>query len=154
PGVSHWGIAESADCMTWSVGFRAPRLTDLLARLTDETLAENSPLLLSDSWREHQENSGSLAPQDLQQVTEQALSLLSKDAAYRAFAELLTEPKQFPQHTEINIAWLKAQRPDAYMVRNGGVRILTTHEGVWINGHLYPSSTSLIPFATYLAQQR
>lgn len=154
PGVAHWGVATSADCITWSVGFRAPRLTDLLARLTDEILADNASTLFQDSHRKLVSAPGALHESDVELLQEQALSLLSKDAAYRAFAELLTEPRQYPHHTHTDIDAIKRHYPDAYMVRVGGVRMLCTHEGLWINGDLYPLSTSLIPFATYLAQQR
>jgi len=154
PSVAHWGIATGADCITWSVGFRAPRLTDLLARLTDETLAVNANTLFQDSYRAAASTPGVLHSEDVKVLQEQALSLLSKEAAYRAFAELLTEPRQFPESTATDINTIKRHYPEACMVRQGGVRMLCTHEGLWINGDLYPLSTSLIPFATYLAQQR
>ena len=37
PGVAHWGIAQG-DSMTFSLGFRAPRIADLLARRVDDVL--------------------------------------------------------------------------------------------------------------------
>ncbi len=154
PGVAHWGVATSEDCITWSVGFRAPRLTDLLARLTDETLAENANTLYTDGEREHVATSGKLTTCDVAALKEQALSLLSKEAAERAFAELLTEPRQFPEVCETAVEAIKQAHPDAAMVRTGGVRMLCTQEGLWVNGILYPLDTHLISFATYLAQQR
>lgn len=30
PGMAHWGIAEDDDCMTWSVGLRAPSVAEML----------------------------------------------------------------------------------------------------------------------------
>ena len=42
PGIAHWGIAEG-ECMTYSLGFRAPRLVDLLARMTDDLLEKLDP---------------------------------------------------------------------------------------------------------------
>lgn len=38
PAVAHWGIAEG-ECMTWSVGFRAPSITDLAASWVDDRLS-------------------------------------------------------------------------------------------------------------------
>lgn len=154
PGVAHWGIAESDSCMTWSVGFRAPRVADLLARFTDEVLAENPSALFQDPTRGQISSAGTLEIEDLENLTAQALSLFNEDAAYRAFAELLTEPKQYPENIETDCSAIKSTHPNAAMVRQGGVRMLATAEGLWINGHLYPLSTSLIPFGTYLAQQR
>lgn len=45
PGVAHWGMAEG-ECTTFSLGFRAPPITELLARLTDATLERLQPELL------------------------------------------------------------------------------------------------------------
>lgn len=33
-GVAHWGVAEDADCMTWSVGLRAPSVAEMLGSFT------------------------------------------------------------------------------------------------------------------------
>ena len=39
PGVAHWGIAQG-NSMTFSLGFRAPRVADLLARRVDAVLEQ------------------------------------------------------------------------------------------------------------------
>lgn len=39
PGIAHDGIAESDDCMTYSVGFRAPARSELVAHFCDYVLA-------------------------------------------------------------------------------------------------------------------
>ncbi|MDF1693477.1 MAG: cupin domain-containing protein [Zhongshania sp.] len=36
PGVAHWGVAEGDDCMTLSVGFRAPSEAELFSDFGDE----------------------------------------------------------------------------------------------------------------------
>src|SRR5688572_6389789 len=38
PGIAHDGIAESDDCMTYSVGFRAPSRSELVAHFCDHVL--------------------------------------------------------------------------------------------------------------------
>lgn len=40
PGVAHNGVAVGDDCMTYSIGFRAPSQRDLIEGWTDEFLAE------------------------------------------------------------------------------------------------------------------
>jgi len=40
PGISHFGVAEN-DCMTYSVGFRAPTAAEMLDDLATELLAED-----------------------------------------------------------------------------------------------------------------
>ena len=41
PGLAHWGVAEG-ECMTYSVGFRAPRASELLGDLATELLSKSS----------------------------------------------------------------------------------------------------------------
>ncbi len=41
PGLAHWGIAEG-ECMTYSIGFRAPNATELLSDLATELLSQNT----------------------------------------------------------------------------------------------------------------
>ncbi|MFK7993668.1 MAG: cupin domain-containing protein [Granulosicoccus sp.] len=53
PNMAHHGIASSDDCTTWSVGFRAPRIPDMIARL-----AEN----LSDRLEPARYTDGALTP--------------------------------------------------------------------------------------------
>ncbi|OUS13084.1 hypothetical protein A9Q89_03565 [Gammaproteobacteria bacterium 53_120_T64] len=42
PGLAHWGVAEG-ECMTYSIGFRAPSASELLSDMATELLAQNSP---------------------------------------------------------------------------------------------------------------
>ena len=39
PGVAHWGVAQDA-CMTFSLGFRSPLLSDMLSDLAVELSAQ------------------------------------------------------------------------------------------------------------------
>jgi 50S ribosomal protein L16 3-hydroxylase len=49
PGIAHWGIAKG-ESLTFSLGFRAPAIADLLARLTDNLLEQlDSTSLLEDA---------------------------------------------------------------------------------------------------------
>lgn len=45
PGLAHWGLAVG-ECMTYSIGFRAPAISKLLAHMTDHLLDRIDPLLL------------------------------------------------------------------------------------------------------------
>jgi 50S ribosomal protein L16 3-hydroxylase len=57
PGVAHWGIGEGGDCMTWSVGLRAPSVPEMLGSFTqylldhvpEETHFTDPPLSPQDS---------------------------------------------------------------------------------------------------------
>jgi len=45
PRLAHWGVALD-ECMTYSIGFRAPRLNDALSRWVDSVLEHMDPELL------------------------------------------------------------------------------------------------------------
>ena len=42
PGISHDGVAVDGDCMTYSIGFRAPARHELIGQWTDEVLSSLS----------------------------------------------------------------------------------------------------------------
>ena len=42
PGIAHWGIAQG-ECTTFSIGFRAPRLNDMVSRWADRLLESIDP---------------------------------------------------------------------------------------------------------------
>ncbi len=48
PGIAHHGIASGDECTTWSVGFRAPAIADLVMRIA-ERVSESMP---SDRYRD------------------------------------------------------------------------------------------------------
>ncbi len=69
PGIGHNGIAEGNDCMTCSVGFRAPSHSEILREYTDyigenlsEALRYEDPDLIA------QENSGEITAQTLEKI--------------------------------------------------------------------------------------
>ena len=99
PGWAHDGVAVGGDCMTCSVGFRAPwRLDlaqDLLPRLLDD--AEDGRYansLYSDPKQAATAQPG-LVPMDLQNFARDAVERAMRDprALERALGEALTEPK-------------------------------------------------------------
>jgi 50S ribosomal protein L16 3-hydroxylase len=134
PGWGHDGVAEGGDCMSCSVGFRAPAAAELarelLMRLADEVDdAARAVALYRDPQQPATATPGSL-PDGLLQFARSALErqLADPDALARVFGELLTEPK--PQ------VWFEAGAPRVA----GGVhldprsRMLYDPRHVFING--------------------
>ncbi len=104
PGWGHDGVAVGGDCMTCSVGFRAPAAdaiaAELLQRLADtqDDVSENglgpSPRLYRDPSQPATTTPGQVPPA-LQAFARQAVArlLAQPDALERALGEVLTEPK-------------------------------------------------------------
>lgn len=68
PGTGHRGVTVRSDvdiALTYSVGFRAPSLSDLFSSLLTRSLAEEAPRLFSDRGRRAARDPGELSAADL-----------------------------------------------------------------------------------------
>lgn len=98
PGWAHDGVAVGGDCMTASIGFRAPRADELaqalLARLADAAQANPRALRYNDR-AESPSGAPGAVPVALQRFTHVALAraLADPTAIERTLGEWLTEPK-------------------------------------------------------------
>ncbi|MCA1789210.1 MAG: cupin domain-containing protein [Thioalkalivibrio sp.] len=94
PAVPHLGMSLDDDCMTWSVGFRAPAWRDLLAALLEDRLAVTGPDLFGDPGRSPVERAREIGAEDLAALRAGLLTHLganTKDLD-RFLGEFLTRP--------------------------------------------------------------
>ena len=98
PGWAHDGVAAGGDCMTASIGFRAPRADELaqalLARLADGVDSRERAPRYRDPRQPATASPGAI-PAALQGFAQRALARALADpaAALRTLGEWLTEPK-------------------------------------------------------------
>jgi len=93
PGLAHHGVAQS-ECLTYSVGFRAPALSHVLEHLVDASLEGSGHPLFSDAGRLPATAPLTLDATDLAALRRQALALLGDDdLLLRALAPQLSEAK-------------------------------------------------------------
>ena len=140
PGWGHDGVAESGDCMTCSIGFRAPAAgelaRELLMRLADEGDEDDGTSAAAALYRDPQQPAtatpGAL-PDGLLQFARAALErqLSEPDALARVFGEMLTEPK--PQ------VWFDAGAPRT----PGGVRLNARSRMLYDDRHVYINGEAL-----------
>ncbi len=91
PGVAHWGVSVG-DSTCFSIGFRAPRIADLLSRWTDVSLESLSDsLLLEDRGRAVAERAGEISTADIDNALEQLRKLLIRGGDPLWFGEVITE---------------------------------------------------------------
>lgn len=94
PGVPHDGVAVGDDCMTYSIGFRAPSRSELIAHWSDHLL---EGLQDDDRYRDpaqRQDNPGEIAPAALAGLQAMILERMRDPAAFaRWFGEYVTAPK-------------------------------------------------------------
>lgn len=79
PGIPHHGIARE-ECITLSLGMRAPALGELFGALADAALAQDPPPLLADPGLSARRMDGELTRQDLDYIAE----TLREPLAHRA----------------------------------------------------------------------
>jgi len=95
PGIAHNGIAVGDDCMTYSIGFRAPSRRELIAgwaeHLTDQLEDDDR---YSDPGLAAQDNPGEISDQALSRLQEMvAERVLDPHAFAQWFGEYSTTPK-------------------------------------------------------------
>lgn len=156
PGIGHWGVAEDDECVTWSVGFRAPAPADLLARLADAAIERADQTLYTDPQRSPCPAPELLADADMASLREQALALIDQDAMREALASLLSEPRQpAGLDFEVDCGHIAAASADTVLVRHGAARLLIDSQGdAWLNGERRALNDAERPLANLLARQR
>ena len=98
PGWAHDGVAVGGDCMTASIGFRAPGADELaralLARLADDAEPDGRGARYRDPAQPATHTPG-LVPAPLQRFAGEAVSRMLRDpvALERVLGEWITEPK-------------------------------------------------------------
>lgn len=93
PGVAHWGIAQG-ECTTFSIGFRAPRIEDMLSRRVDMQLDQRvHDQFFEDAGRARATRAGEIPAVDRERVREQVRRQLAAFDDDRWFGELVTEPR-------------------------------------------------------------
>lgn len=94
PGVAHWGIAEG-ECMTISVGFRAPSRAELLLEVAQEIASElNEDHRYSDPNLNLQDNPGEIQESVIENIQSTLNELINnKQKLADIFGRLMTRPK-------------------------------------------------------------
>jgi 50S ribosomal protein L16 3-hydroxylase len=102
PGIAHDGVAVGDDCMTYSIGFRAPSRSELIANFADDLVAE-----MEDN--DHYTDPGLAAQANPGEISHEALAALhamitEKLADREAFARWFGGYNSTPKYPEIDWA--------------------------------------------------
>ena len=166
PNLAHWGIAEG-ECMTCSVGFRAPTLREMAAAWFEQTIERPLP---SGRYRDPpltpQPASGEIrseALRDFMALLEQRLVNLHQDR--RWFGRFITEPKEHLQvtpreHPLTPEAFHNRLRERAVIHRHGFTRLAFTRgdgddrDTLYANGQAYTLPSESGDFLPVVTRQR
>ena len=155
PGWAHEGTAVGADCMTASIGFRAPTQSEL-ARVLLERLADDAGDDKSTRYRDAGQRATAqpgAVPRELREFAQRSLTRAVGEpgAVERALGEWLTEPKAR--------VWFDPN-PGARLRANDGIvldrrtRMAYDERQVFINGESFRASGTDATRVRWLADAR
>lgn len=163
PGVAHHGVALE-DCITLSVGFRAPSHAELLTGFADHVSAQlDASQRYSDNDLTLQNSPGEISPAALKKVREILRTKLEDDNAINQwFGEFITEAKQ--PHDIIDEAenidteqFLQQFEQAGNLFRNDDLRFAFIEDDgmatLFIDGHAYPLDSKQAFAAPLLCNQ-
>jgi 50S ribosomal protein L16 3-hydroxylase len=84
PGVAHHGIAMD-DCLTFSIGFRAPTKKELVSAYTDEWDEATEDVFYSDPELSLQESPGEIRKEHIQAIRELMLPTITDEAGFNSW---------------------------------------------------------------------
>ncbi|MCB1841511.1 MAG: cupin domain-containing protein [Halioglobus sp.] len=145
PGVAHWGIAEG-DSTTFSIGFRAPRRSDMLARWADQMLAGiGSDAFFGDAGRKPSAATGEITREDRQQARATLRRVIEQLDDDRWFGELVTEPRYdcTPDASELAQAQSLLRAGPTRMLRNPAAVLAWQHNDPTITAFANGESLTL-----------
>ena len=94
PGVAHWGTAEGDDCITYSIGFRAPSVADIFTELSQDIASRlTNDQRYRDPALAPAENPGEIPADTLNALDALIQSHLTPEAIQDWFGRYMTTPK-------------------------------------------------------------
>ena len=162
PGFAHNGVALSDDCMTLSIGFRAPSHSELLAGWCDELLADlEDDDRYTDPDLTAQANPGEIAPAALAKLHAMVTAKLDDKTAFARWFGEHSSARKYPE-----VDWSPEQpiTPDelraelaagAALLRNPASRFsfvqgAAGHVLLFVDGDSYECAGDLAAFAQQL----
>ncbi|MBT4520780.1 MAG: cupin domain-containing protein [Halieaceae bacterium] len=156
PAIAHWGVSIG-DSMSFSVGFRAPRLNDMLSRRLDQLLERMDPeLFFSDPGLTAANRPGEIRTEDIERVEHQLAAILDTRSDHHWLGSLVTEPRYDTHLDDQALATAKALllgRPSsvalnsaaklAWQQQDNGIAIFANGEPLTYSQQVLPLVISL-----------
>lgn len=165
PGIAHNGIGASDDCMTYSVGFRAPSRSELIAHYVDDVLGRlDDDDRYADPELRRQDNPGEISAEALDRLQAMVTDALGdRDAFARWFGGYVSTPK-YPEvdwapEEVVEAEQLRGMLANgAALVRNPASRFSFVRRGpdavlLFVDGECYECAGEVAGFAELLCAQ-
>jgi 50S ribosomal protein L16 3-hydroxylase len=166
PKAAHWGIAlpDKNDCMTYSIGFRAPKhhelATEFLGYLQDQFAQEKLFLagIYEDTDLTLQENPAEISTQMIEKVAEILQKITWDTQIVRNFiGSYLTEPKQhviFEPHKNISLEKFSTKLNSKGIALDLKTQLLFKENNFYMNGEFFSADENCLSTLKQLAKDR
>ena len=154
PGLSHYGVAED-ECLTYSFGFRMPNVADMMDRVSDKFMSNESlrnPLV--DILRDRQNAIGQVTQIELDHLKAELLAKLNDSTLLEdAIMSLMAEskyPENIPEAEVIGTGDLEEVLEQGYLMQiEPASRLIYTEQNnqllFWANGESICISAQFAP---------
>ncbi len=159
PQIAHWGISESDDCMTYSIGFRAPKMQELqhefLSYLQDNLNAEG---LYKDTDLTLQKHAAEISDAMIAKVDKALRDIVwNNDNVADFLGKYLTEPKLdviFEPNRKISKAEFIKQLSQKTLFLSLKSQMLFTQNNFYLNGEKLAVPSEIIAIMKEFADKK
>lgn len=159
PQIAHWGVAVGDDCMTYSIGFRAPKAQELAHEfmhfMQDQIQLDG---IYQDPDLTLQAHPAEISSQMVSKVSQTLSSIKWDDALIGHFlGQYLTDPKPhivFEPPRKISLKVFNQQLSQTTLHLALASQMLFWQASFYLNGDALSASADLIPHLKRLADQR
>ena len=160
PGLSHYGVAED-ECLTYSFGFRMPNVADMMDRVSDKFMSNQSlrnPLL--DVLRDRPNSIGQVTQSELDYLKAELLAKLNDSTILEdAIMSLMAEskyPENIPEAEAVGTGDLEEVLEQGYLLQiEPASRLIYTNQNnqllFWANGESICISAPFAPILKKIA---
>ena len=164
PQIAHWGISESDDCMTYSIGFRAPKTQELqhefLSYLQDNISADAlyAEGLYADADLKLQNHPAEISADMINKVSEMMQKITwDKDKVADFLGKYLTEPKLdvvFEPNRKISKTEFIKRLSQKTLYLSLKSQLLFTQNNFYLNGERLVVSAEIVAIMKEFADKR
>ena len=161
PNVGHWGVSQSDDCLTYSIGFRAPGTFEIQSKFLDfiqDNLITNKNDLYRDPNLNLQKNPAEINLNMIKKIQQIVNQLRWNAKSINTFiGQLLTEPIEgavFETSKPLTLEIFKKDLIRKPLKLNPKTRMLFIKNNFYINGELIETDKKSVVHLKQLANDR
>jgi len=159
PSMAHHGISESQDCMTYSIGFRAPKAQELTSAFLDYLQDKlNIDGMYADADLGLAKHPAEISTAMVEKVSRMLTAVTwDKNNVSDFLGRYLTEPKSnviFEAQEAVSVDELAELLSQHTLLLDLQSQMLSHQQQFYLNGEHLAVNTSLIPYLQILADER